>query len=776
MSLRALFRALERACEAGFHLKYEDNPPMKRRTLLCALAVVAGLAACSTPTPTPTDAQAPRDAARDVSASPDVAPSVDASTPEDASPEGSVPGEDVASPPMDTGPSCAAGEQVCAGGCVDTQNSNLHCGMCERACASTELCRAGSCVPAVTCMMGQTACGGGCVDTQTDATHCGMCGNACAMGQRCAAGRCVAERMCPMGEVDCAPTAPSMMCVNTQTSVTHCGGCGNACAAGESCVLGICQPPACPAGQSRCMTMGAASCVNLQTDNTNCGTCGTACPSGEACMAGVCRPTCVAPRALCTIAGTRVCINVQTDSSNCGTCGNVCTGGQTCQAGRCACATGRTACGTPATCVDTATDEANCGRCGTRCPAAQSCVAGACTCPRGQTLCGGICVSTSTDLANCGRCGNRCTAPATCSAGVCNSTCGAGTTACGGRCVALSTFETDNLNCGTCGNACGVGERCQTGVCRPVNDLRASATTITLNTGAEVTVRGSTTDATRDGPSVGCGCTFSGNVWYRFVVPAAGVVYFDTAGSAFDTSLFVTDSAGALVAAQPNNGLAQPGLCNDDAQCGSGGGFTSTLQSRIAAFFAAGTYNLAVGGCGTGAFTLHAQYVRADVARVFGVSRISGTGNTGNVTLTNAASAAAGTCGGTSGAENARWFVTCGGTADTQLFSVCRSDPDALFTRRTSILGSVLFDPVIYVRGALNGTQVACNDDGSGTGVDCRGVVPILAGTTLGTLDSLQRGARLTGLRTPRGLGVVFTDARGEPGAGMIYNMRYETE
>ncbi len=737
--------------------------------------VAAGLCACGDPSSTPTDAQTPRDVVRDVASRPDVSVPADVEVPDVQIPDAVPPDEDVVTPPADTGPSCAAGEQVCAGGCVDTQNSNLHCGMCDRACASTELCRAGTCVPAVTCMMGQIACGGGCVDPQTDASHCGMCGNSCAMGQRCAAGRCVAERMCPAGETDCAPTAPAPMCVNTQTSAANCGACGNPCATGETCVMGICQPPSCPAGQTRCMVMGAAACVNLQSDNSNCGACGTACPSGEACTMGACRPTCVAPRALCTIGGTRVCINVQTDSSNCGTCGNVCSGGQTCQAGRCVCGTGRTACGTPAMCVDTQTDEANCGRCGTRCPAAQSCVAGVCACPRGQTLCGSVCVNTGTDLANCGRCGNRCTAPSTCSAGMCNSTCGAGTTACGGRCVAISTFETDNLNCGSCGNACGAGERCQTGVCRPVNDLRANATTITLNTAAEVTVRGTTADATRDGPTVTCSCTGSGNVWYRFVVPSAGVVYFDTAGSGYDTSLFITDSAGALVPAQANNGLTQPGLCNDDASCGAGGGFTSSLQSRIAAFFMPGTYNLAVGGCGAGAFTLHAQYVRADVARVFSSSRIAGTGNTGNVTLTSATSGAAGTCGGTGGAENARWFVTCGETADTQLFSVCRSDPDALFTRRTSFVSGTLFDPVLYVRGAQNGAQVACNDDGTGTGVDCRGVVPVLSGTTVGTLDSLQRGSRLTGLRTPRGLGVVFTDTLG-PGSGMIYNMRFETE
>jgi hypothetical protein len=748
--------------------------------------IVSSLAACGDSAPVDPPVVVVDAATKDVG--PDITPTEDLGpdtivTPDNPQVTDTTPTPDTTptsdkAPTPDVGPMCTMpGESVCGGGCVDTMTSPLHCGMCDRACSSTDVCRGGTCVPSVTCMAGQTVCGGGCVDTMSDASHCGACNNACAAGQRCAAGSCAAVRMCPAGQTDCAPMASAMMCVDTQVNAMNCGSCGNACATGETCVMGVCQPPMCMAGQTRCTNMGVSTCVNAMTDNSNCGTCGTVCAAGEACMAGTCRSTCAAPRLICTVGGMPVCLDVQTDNANCGACGTACTSGQTCQMGRCACPMGRTACGTA--CVDTMSDAANCGRCANACGTGQTCTAGVCTCPRGQTLCGTTCVNTNTDIANCGRCTNRCTAPATCSAGVCNSLCGTGTTSCGGRCVALATFLTDNANCGSCGNACSTGLSCVTGVCRPTNDVRTNAITIFPNTTREVTVTGNTTASTYDGPMVPCGCTSGtgrGNVWYRFTIPAAGVVYLDTAGSMYDTSLFVTDSAGTAVPGQASSGFPGLGLCNDDSGCGMGGGFTSGLQSRSAGVLAAGTYFVAVGGCSFGTFTLRLQYVRSDVGRVFNNARISGTGNTGVVALMGAASSAAGTCGGSGGAENASWFLTCGATGQTQLFSVCRSDPGAFFLRRATTASPVSFDPVMYVRGAQNGLQVNCNDDGAGAGtgtIDCRGVIPFTLGANVGPLDTSQYGSRLPGLTTPRGIGVVFTDTLGVSN-GMRYNMRFE--
>jgi hypothetical protein len=735
---------------------------MNRQRSLLALVASAGIAACSTPVQ-PTDSGTGRDAVADTGIRPDVTGMDTMSLPDAEAPDTGV--------PVDSGPMCAVGENFCGGACTDTQTNPAHCGACDRACSASEVCRAGVCAPAVMCMAGETACGGGCVNTQTDINNCGACNNACMANQRCSAGACVAARVCPAGEIDCTPSGASMTCVNTTTSTMHCGACGNACAAGDSCVASTCQPPMCPAGQTRCTVMGAQSCIDTQTDNSNCGMCGNACPAGQACMAGACRSTCVAPRLECDVGGTPTCLEVQTDNSNCGMCGNACTGGRTCQAGTCSCPAGRMLCG--GVCVDLQSDEANCGMCARTCGAAQTCTAGACACPRGQTACGAACVNTQTDLANCGMCGNRCTAPSTCSAGVCNSLCGPGTTQCGGVCVALTTFQTDNNNCGSCGVRCTGADSCQAGVCRPRNDLRANATIVTLNAAREVTVTGTNVGALRDGPTVMCGCTSTSNVWYRFTVPVSGVVYLDTAGSTFDTSLFITDAAGVAVPAQPQNGFAQPGLCNDDTGCGVGGGFTSGLQSRSAGYLAAGTYYASVQGCGTGTFTLHFQYAPSSSARVFAPTRITGTGNSGNATMGASTSATAGTCSSGNGVEHARWFLTCGATATRQLFSTCRSDPGALFTRRLTTTSTTIFDPVMYVRSAQTGAQVSCNDDGAGVGVDCRGINPIAAGSTVGGLDSLARGSRLSGLATPRGLGVVYVDSL-SLATGMIYNMRFE--
>jgi len=344
--------------------------------------------------------------------------------------------------------------------------------------------------------------------------------------------------------------------------------------------------------------------------------------------------------------------------------------------------------------------------------------------------------------------------------------------------VALTTFLTDNANCGRCGNACGAGTGCVAGTCRPTNDTRASALVIVPNSAREVTVTGNSTNSTLDGPTVPCGCTSGtgrGNVWYRFTIPGEGLVYLDTAGSAYDTSIFLTNASGVAVPAQAASGNNNLGLCNDDSLCGTGGGFTSGLQSRTAGILAGGTYYVAVGGCGFGAFTLRLQFVPRSVGQAFVNARLSGTGNTGVQTLA-ATGSAAGTCGGSGGAENVAWYLTCGAT-ERQLFSVCRSDPGALFTRRPSNSSPTLFDPVLYVRSAQTGAQVACDDDasppGDGAGVDCRGVILIVPGATVGAIDSIHRGTRLPNLNTPRGVGLIFVDALGTS-SGMRYNMRFE--
>jgi len=738
---------------------------MRHRDVLIA-AVLASLAACSSD-PAPADTS-------------DAGEVVDlGNTPEDTgnpTPDTGNPTEDTGNPtpdtgtepkdtgnPVDTGPLCTGGQLECAGGCVDPQTNPAHCGACGTVCnPSSEACRAGVCTPLVTCTGSQSLCGGGCVDTQTDRNNCGTCGTACTETQTCTAGACVATMTCPTGQTACG-----MTCVDTATSTANCGSCGAACGTGETCMGGACQLPMCPSGETRCQ----GACANLQTDPTHCGACGTTCMPTETCTGGMCRPSCAAPRQNCTIEGAEVCTDVQTNAAHCGMCGNACAAGQVCTAGRCGCPMGRTACGMA--CVDITTDNANCGMCGTACPMGLSCVMGACACPTGLTRCGtgsrATCVNTQADTANCGMCGRACTAPSTCSAGMCNSLCGAGTTSCGGRCVAVTTFQTDNANCGRCGNACGTGTRCTAGICRPTNDARTAAIAVVLSTAREVTVTGNTTNATHDGPTVPCGCTSGGNVWYSFTVPApGGVVYLDTAGSAVDTSLFLTNASGTALPAQAGAGSTNLGLCNDDALCGTGGGFTSGLQSRTVGVLAAGTYNVAVGGCGAGAFTLRLQYLPRNVGSRFVDARLTGTGNVSGTTAGTAA--ASGTCGGAGGSEDVRWFVSCGSAP--QLFSLCRSDPGASWRRQHN--SGPTYDPVVYARSAQTGAQLACNDDGATMGgTDCRGTI---TRTILpSTIDSRQYGSRLNNLSAPRGLNAVFIDSL-SGGAGLLYNMRYQVQ
>ncbi len=196
----------------------------------------------------------------------------------------------------------------------------------------------------------------------------------------------------------------------------------------------------------------------------------------------------------------------------------------------------------------------------------------------------------------------------------------------------------------------------------PVNDARANAIPIgTLNDaserpGPERTVWGTTIGATHDGPSVPCGCTTGGDIWYAFDSSAHQINYFDTAGSDFDTSIVVTDASGTPIS----------GACNDDSWCTSGG-FTSANQSRVALVVPPGRYYVAVGGCGAGHVVLHRQM--QTVVGGWGddpgaTSSYVSAQLTGNSTWTSATPG--GTVRGTSatctapGAETLRWFVTCG--------------------------------------------------------------------------------------------------------------------
>ncbi|MBK6532557.1 MAG: hypothetical protein IPF99_24085 [Deltaproteobacteria bacterium] len=664
-------------------------------------------------------------------------PNGEADVPEIPGVDSGLPGDDTGAPPL----MCPDGQTRCGDACFDLTSDRAHCGSCERLCGDGESCSSSTCQ--TSCAAGQTSCGGACVDTASDPAHCGGCDTACSAVQTCAAGACQTAAMCTAGQTDCGGA-----CVDTSIAFAHCGGCGRSCAPGERCTEGACSPSACPAGQTRC----GSACVDTAGDIGNCGMCGRSCAAGESCVAGACQSACAAPRRSCPSGEMTVCVDVSSDSANCGACGNACSMGQRCTAGSCACPTGQTACG--GRCLDTRTDAANCGACGMACAAGTACSAGRCACPTGQTMCGTRCVNLQTDTTQCGMCGRACPSGSTCNAGACSTVCASGQTQCSGRCV---NVQTDAAHCGACGMACAAGTACSAGRCGSSNDARASARVITLGA-AETTVTGTTVGATHDGPTVPCGCTSGADVWFRFTLTQREVVYLDTAGSALDTSLLITDSSGAAVPSQSSAGNNNLGLCNDDSGCGSGAGFTSSFNSRTAGVLGAGTWYVAVGGCGTGAFTLRVQHLPTTLGSFFYDNRLQGDGTTSTVLV--GTSRIAGTCGGTASGEDVRWFVTCG--ARQQFFSLCASD-GGTYTRST--FSGTDFDPSVYIRSALTGSETACNDDG-GTmgGSNCRG-------TGFGA-DTANYGSRLNNVTTARGLHGLVVDER-SGGSGMSYTLRY---
>jgi hypothetical protein len=117
---------------------------------------------------------------------------------------------------------------MCVGQCFDLTASHEHCGDCNNACASHEVCTSSACCP-----LGNLYCHDICRDVQSDVHNCGACDYQCpAKGQSCQAGKCV----CGPGQIVC-----SGACTNTTTDPNNCGTCNHTC-----------SPPAC--SSSACVT------------------------------------------------------------------------------------------------------------------------------------------------------------------------------------------------------------------------------------------------------------------------------------------------------------------------------------------------------------------------------------------------------------------------------------------------------------------------------------------------------------------------------------------
>lgn len=263
-------------------------------------------------------------------------------------------------------------------------------------------------------------------------------------------------------------------------------------------------------------------------------------------------------------------------------------------------------------------------------------------------------------------------------------------------------------------------------------------------TAGETAVLGSTLHANTDGTRPSLTCASGPNVWYSFTLAEPEVVWFDLAGSGFDTALHLVDAAGALV----------PNGWNDDAACTTGEWKNARgYESGLAAQLAAGTYRLAVSGCEAGNFTLHAQHLPLSVASYF-EGRISGNGSAS--TYLTGASRLTSVCGGTASGEDLRWYSSCGG--QPALFSLCTGD-GATFSRAAN---GTVFDPALSTWLPQTGGLGVCNDDGPAS-FSCVG--------TGG--DSAKYGSRLS-TTSARGLNTVVVDERtgGTPSNhGMDYTL-----
>ncbi|MCC7540990.1 MAG: hypothetical protein IT379_32525, partial [Deltaproteobacteria bacterium] len=250
------------------------------------------------------------------------------------------------------------------------------------------------------------------------------------------------------------------------------------------------------------------------------------------------------------------------------------------------------------------------------------------------------------------------------------------TTACGTTgsqtCGAMCTFPACAAG-EVCGNACDDdGDGLRDELC---NDLCASAVALTPASGG--TTMGTTDGAAREVMDCQAATgTPGGEVWYSITVAVRSLVYFDTFGTTYDTTLSLRPACdGAQIA------------CEDD-DCG-------TLQEQLVAIVAPGTYFLAVQARrlpGVGPFNLRWQsFAVPDNGTP---TRITGNGTVTGTTAGTASSWLS--CDGT-GVESFHYLTVCPSTTRTLTASTCAS--------------ASTFDTVVSI---ANGAVVACDDDTCG--------------------------------------------------------------
>jgi hypothetical protein len=235
--------------------------------------------------------------------------------------------------------------------CVDTTSNQDHCGGCWQACEPISLthkvqCVASRCVPKCpssaptycAAPAGASPYGSECVDTMNSDNHCGGCWQRCATFHKCVAGKCVPS--CPDKSTPCqmSNSPATLQCVDTNVNDQHCGACFNVCPSSTDCVNGKCV---CSTGRTLCTfpPYNYVECVDTVTNSMACGGCpnsgGKVCPSNMVCKGGQCVCPSTKPTACVTTAGQTMCFNTLISKDACGSCFNQCSWKQRCVNGVC---------------------------------------------------------------------------------------------------------------------------------------------------------------------------------------------------------------------------------------------------------------------------------------------------------------------------------------------------------------------------------------------------------------------------------------------------------
>ena len=178
---------------------------------------------------------------------------------------------------------CGAGKKPCGFECPNLKASVKHCGGCNVACKTGEICSDGKCA-AIACESDLNLCGDKCINLSNDITNCGACGTVCKTTETCSGAKCVTTT-CKAGLSSCPGLVDKTKteCVDLTSEPKNCGTCGTACVEDkEECIKGRCST--CKGGNTMC----GATCANLTNDLNNCGTCGTRCAADQRCYSGVC--------------------------------------------------------------------------------------------------------------------------------------------------------------------------------------------------------------------------------------------------------------------------------------------------------------------------------------------------------------------------------------------------------------------------------------------------------------------------------------------------------